>query len=310
MTSFKALVLMILPFIFGCTTMESREALRAPSSAALSAGQKCEILNNLEIHAHRGSNERPENMISAFERGAEMGGDWIELDLQLSHDDQVIVAHDAFLRSDCLDSKGQELKKQIYFRDLTLRQIKTFDCGSKPKVGRPVPGEKVPTLAEVFEALKDRVTLRGRPVGLNIEIKYNPTQPQFYPSREIYAGLVLKAVRASGWDPSRIMLQSFDIGILETLRAQGADYRMSPLLSDAKDGIATARRLRADTVTPHYGQVNSEMVRQFHEAGLRIVPWTVNDVEEAKRLIDLGVDGIATDRLDLFLFAKNFCARK
>ncbi|HRO66012.1 MAG TPA: glycerophosphodiester phosphodiesterase family protein, partial [Pseudobdellovibrionaceae bacterium] len=137
-----------------------------------------------------------------------------------------------------------------------------------------------------------------------------PTQPQFYPSREIYAGLVLKAVRASGWDPSRIMLQSFDIGILETLRAQGADYRMSPLLSDAKDGIATARRLRADTVTPHYGQVNSEMVRQFHEAGLRIVPWTVNDVEEAKRLIDLGVDGIATDRLDLFLFAKNFCARK
>ncbi len=246
-------------------------------------------------------------MISAFERGVDRGADLIELDLQISKDDQVIVAHDAFLRADCLDSRGKELKERIFFRDLTLAQIKTFDCGSNSKTGSPVPGEKVPTLGEVFKVLKNRTTSRGRPIGLNIELKYNPTQPQFYPSRDVYAALVLKEVGDSGWDSSRLLLQSFDVGILEMLRSQGAEYRLSPLLSQAKDGIATARRLRTDTVTPHYGQVTPETIRDFHLAGLRVIPWTVNTPEDAKRMIDLGVDGLITDRLDLFLLSGYFC---
>ncbi|MBX3040183.1 MAG: hypothetical protein KF789_05670 [Bdellovibrionaceae bacterium] len=295
----------------GCMTAQvSSEVPRQPAANRSSALQRCDILDRLEIHAHRGSNDRPENMISAFERGVDRGADFIELDLQISKDNQVIVAHDAFLRSDCLDSRGKSLSSQVFFRNLSVTEIKTFDCGSASKIGRLSPGEKVPTLAEVFRALKDRVTLQGKPVGLNIELKYNPSQPQFYPDRQTYAALVLKVVRESGWDPSRLLLQSFDVGILETLRAQGAEYRLSPLLSEVKDGIAKAKGLRTDTVTPHYGQVTPEMIENFHRAGLRVIPWTVNEVDDAKRMIDLGVDGVITDRLDLFLISKYFCAKK
>lgn len=311
-TSFqKILCLAFCVVSFGCASAGPKsDSFRAPSSVPTPPAQRCEVLNHLEIHAHRGSNDRPENMISAFERGVDLGADMIELDLQISKDDQVVVAHDAFLRADCLDPKGKELTGKVFFRDLTVAQIKTFDCGSNSKTGRPVPGEKVPTLAEVFKALENRTTSRGRPIGLNIELKYNPTQPQFYPSRQIYAALVLKTIRESGWASSRLLLQSFDVGILETLRSQGAEYRLSPLLSDAKGGIATARRLRTDTVTPHYGQVTPEMIGDFHRAGLRVIPWTVNDPEDARRMIDLGVDGLITDRLDLFLLSKYFCGGK
>ncbi|MFT7721676.1 MAG: glycerophosphodiester phosphodiesterase family protein [Roseateles sp.] len=274
----------------------------AGSGAVQPAAPTCAVLNRLELHAHRGSDDRPENMVSAFQRAVDRGADMVELDLQVSRDDHLIVAHDAFMRADCRDPQGRALAGRVFIRDLTAAQAQAFDCGA-----RPGAAERVATLPEVFRALGGRVTARGRPVGLNIELKYDPASPQRYPGRERYAALVLQAVRASAWDASRILLQSFDIGLLEALRAQGAAYRLSPLLSDAGDGIATARRLRTDTVTPHHGQVTPEMLAAYRQAGLRVIPWTVNDVAEAQRLIDLGVDGLITDRLDFFPLARHAC---
>lgn len=285
-----------------CSSHEKLQ--RAPSSER----SRCEKLRDLEIHSHRGSNERPENMISAFLRAVEQGADFIELDLQVSGDNQVMVAHDVYLRADCLDPKSQPLTEKVFFRNLSLKEIKSYDCGSRSKIGQPVPGERVPTLREVFVALKDKKTPRGTPIGLNIELKFNPSQAQYFPTRSQYVSLVLAEIHRSGWEPSRIFIQSFDVEILQVFRDQGARYRLSPLLSDVRNGIAIANGLQADTVTPHYGQVQPEMLRAFHAAKVRVIPWTVNSPQEITRLVDLGVDGLITDRLDLVSFAKDFCS--
>lgn len=287
---------------FGCAS-KPKMGSREPSSAPM----LCQNLHRMEIHSHRGAWDRPENMMSAFNRAISQGADFVEMDLQISKDNQIIVAHDAYMKDECLDTKGQPLPKRVYYRDMTVAQIKTYDCGSRVRAGRSVPGEKISTLAEVLAELKDRHTNKGTPLGLNIEIKYNPTQPQFYPSREFYVDRILEVIDRSGIDTSRTMIQSFDVGVLQVVRQKRASFKLSPLLGEALDGVQIAKDLKAELVTPHFGLVSPEMLSKYHENGIRVVPWTVNHPEQALQMIEWGADGIITDYPEWIDFTKRFC---
>lgn len=296
---------------WGCATRPSPE--RTPSSStSLAPAEMCRTLTKLEIHSHRGAWDRPENMMSAFLRAIDQGADYIEMDLQISADDEIIVAHDAYMKKECRDFLGNPIGN-IFYRKMTTKQIKSFDCGSYVPKGATVRGERISTLAEVLAQLKDKRTTKGEPLKLNLEIKYNPAQPQNYPEREFYVSRVLDTLDRSGIQPNQVMIQSFDVGILKEVRKRRRDLRLSPLLSDVKNGVAIAQELRAELVTPHYGQVTPEMLKQFHAAtavhpqGIKVVPWTVNDPENARRLIEWGVDGLITDNPEWFQFAEGFC---
>lgn len=303
----KVILSMGLALLTGCATSSVQSPStppRAPTSTSL--GLQCSSLQRLEIHSHRGAWDRPENMMTAFLRGIDQGADYIEMDLQISADNEVIVAHDAFMKKECRDSKGAPIG-QLFYRKMTVPQIKSFDCGSQVPKGATVPGEKISTLAEVIAGLKDKRTPKNEPIKLNIEIKYNPTQPDFYPDRAFYVERILATIERSGIDPRQVMIQSFDFGILREVLKRRADLRLAPLLSDAKEGIAIANELRAELVTPHYGQVSPAMLKAFHDQGIKVVPWTVNDPENAEKLIRWGVDGIITDNPEWFQFAEKFC---
>lgn len=272
----------------------------------------CHALSALQIQAHRGAADRPENMISAFLRGAELGTDVVEMDLQFSRDNQVIVAHDPFLRAECLDSDGVPLgRRRVLIHDLTLEEIRRYDCGSNVKAGiTAVPGERTPTLAEVLEALRPVRTRRGLPLGLNIEMKYDANHPEYFPSREAYVHLMLQVLDAGGIEPSRLLIQSFDVPILAVLRQQRPQLKVSPLLSDATHGVEIARDLGAETVTPNIDQITPERVAAFHamKPAVRVIPWTVNSPDVAVRMINDGVDGAITDHPDLFIrLAQDLC---
>jgi glycerophosphoryl diester phosphodiesterase len=244
-------------------------------------------------------------MLTAFLRSVELGADVIEMDLQITKDDHVVVAHDANLKQECLPENSP--KKDVFFRDLKLAEVKTFDCGSRVRVGQPVPGEKISTLAEILKETRVSLTHRGRPLGYNIEIKYNPTQPQFYPSRSHYVDLLLKVLDESKIENSRLLVQSFDVEILRVLREKRPEIRISPLLSDVKDGLQIAQMLKTDLITPHVGQLSPQMLEAFHKAGVQVIPWTVNTLEEVLRVIELGADGAITDHADLFRMAQRMC---
>lgn len=297
MSILRPALLVLCAGLAGCASSRPHEK-RSPADEG--SARLCRILSKLEIHSHRGAANYPENMLTALMKSAEIGADFVEMDLQVSRDDRLIVAHDAFMKRSCLDRRGRPLPKPVYFRDLPVRKIKTYDCGSENPSGESVPGERISTLEEVMEALKPVLTARGKPLGLNIEIKYNPTQPQFYPPREVYAKLVLEALDRAAYDPSRIMVQSFDVGILMVLRSMRPDLRLSPLLPDAANAAAIAESLATDIVTPHSGQVSPERLSLLQDRGIRVVPWTVNSPEEALRLVGWGVDGVITDRPEIF----------
>ncbi len=112
----------------------------------------------IEVQGHRGCRAlRPENSLIAFEYAMDLGVDVLEMDLALSKDGHLVISHDPRINAlICLDHEGKPVdpKQAPFIHELTLDQIKQYDCGSKdyPRFKNQVhSATKIPTLDEVFE---------------------------------------------------------------------------------------------------------------------------------------------------------------
>ncbi len=228
------------------------------------------------VIAHRGaSGTCPENTLAAFRRATALGVDMIELDVQLTRDEAVVVIHDWTLDR-TTDGYGP-------VRHRSLAEIGRLDAGSW--FGPAFVGERVPTLEEVLAAV---------PVPLNVELK-----PAGDDGLE---GRVLAVVMAAG-SLERVVFSSFELPALERLRSRsrGATlavlWETAPIIEAvqwAERVAATALHLRKDTLTP-------EALAEAGVAGLPVRVWTVNDRSEMARLATLGVEGVFTDYPERFL---------
>ena len=242
------------------------------------------------IHGHRGARAAlPENTIPAFEYAIKAGVDVLELDLAVTKDNIVVVSHDQHVNPViCKDAPPQ-----LAIRELTLEQLKRFDCGSlknpaQPKQ-KPVPGTKIPTLDEVLE-----LATRGK-FEFNIETKISAKHPQLAPSPEEFAKLVLDAVRRHKIE-DRIILQSFDFRTLHAMKKLAPKMRLSALYEGSpKSFVTIAKEAGAGIISPQYRLVTKEQVDAAHQAGFQVIPWTANTPADWRRLIDCGVDAIITD---------------
>ena len=253
---------------------------------SLSALGASEVL----IHGHRGARAvRPENTIPAFEYAIEVGVDVLELDLSVTKDNVVVVSHDAHVNPViCKDAPAK-----LAIRELTLEQLKRFDCGSlknpaQPKQ-KPVPGTSIPTLSEVL-----KLAPRGK-FEFNIETKISAKYPELAPSPEEFVKLVLDVVKQHKLE-DRIILQSFDFRTLHAMKKIAPKMRLSALYEGpAKSFVAIAKEAGAGIISPQYRLVTKAEVDAAHQAGLQVVPWTANTPSDWQRLIDCGVDAIITD---------------
>lgn len=237
------------------------------------------------VHGHRGARAvLPENTIPAFEHAIQAGADVLELDLGITKDDVVVVSHDS--RVNPTICSGPQEHPAI--RDLTLAELRQYDCGSKknpayPKQ-KPVPGTRIPTLDEVLQ-----LAPRGK-FEFNIETKMAPGIDP-----EHFARLVLDVVRKHKLE-KRVILQSFDFRTLRAMKRLAPEIRLSALYQGApRDFVEIAKDAGASIVSPHYTLVTKERVDKAHAAGLQVVPWTANKPENWRKLIDAGVDAIITD---------------
>jgi glycerophosphoryl diester phosphodiesterase len=167
---------------------------------------------DFDIQGHRGARAvLPENTLAAFRHAlANPDVSTLELDTGITRDGHVVVLHDRTVNgSHCEDTVPGSRYVGERVRDLTLAQIKTLDCGSKtlPEFPgqRPAPGERVPTLAEVFAAV--RASGRGD-VRLNIETKISPIADDTAPY-DVFTRKVVAEVRRAGF-AERVTIQSFD----------------------------------------------------------------------------------------------------
>lgn len=258
------------------------------------------------VHSHRGASHLPENMMSAFQCAAKLGADFIEMDLQMTKDDEVIVAHDAYVKQDCNDDEGKPVAaKSVFFRQTNWKnKLEKFDCGSRTSASHivAVPGERLSTLAEVLNALKDVRNTRNTPVGFNIEIKYS-SDKKHYPSRSHFAKKVMAVIEKSGIEEHRLLIQSFDVEVLQQVRKLHPTIRLSQLIGDdhaMAEAMDNLDSLNTDIITPHFGLISKELVDSFHARNARVVPWTVNSLESKQLVEAAGVDGVITDNLQLF----------
>lgn len=222
-----------------------------------------------------------------------------------------------------------------YIKDLTLSQIHTLNCGYQQLPGYPeqkvIAGASIPLLAEVF-ALVDSYAADS--VRLNIETKVEAGAPHETAPRSAFIAAVLREISEAGYQ-QQVTIQSFDWGTLMALRAAAPELPLialtngqsflrcgepgaSPWLGGLDiddfncDVVAAAASFGASAISPVHGSpqdgvigdpdyipfVTEDMVQRAHEAGLKVIPWTVDDRETMHYLMELGVDGIITNYPD------------
>ena len=217
----------------------------------------------LERIAHRGAKlELPENSIEAFVRALDRGADAIELDVHATRDGVLIVHHDPSIRL-----PGRVLRTPIV--ESTWREIATVQLA---------PGIGVPTLEAVLDSLPSDRTAYVEIKGLGL------------------ANLVAPAI---GHDP-RCVVHSFDIPTIAKMRELAPHLPRGILF---EHGTPDVRSLMAETgardVWPEWPLIDQTLIDLVHDAGGRVIAWTVNDPKVAKRLVAAGVDGVCTDDVRL-----------
>ncbi|MGH2592002.1 MAG: glycerophosphodiester phosphodiesterase [Anaerolineae bacterium] len=228
--------------------------------------------------AHRGaSTYAPENTLAAFRRAAEMGADGIELDAKLSRDGAVMIMHDATVDR-ATDGSGR-------VSDLTLVELKRLDAGSK--FDRQFAGERIPTLAEVIDAVGDRLLI-------NVELTN-------YASRG--DGLEFKVIDliVERGLVDRALVSSFNPLSLRKVK-RAAPQIVCGLLTKPGLRFTLRRALLAwlipglDARHPYFSMIDANIVRKVHARGQKVNTWTVNEEAGMRRMIDVGVDAIITSR--------------
>lgn len=235
--------------------------------------------------AHRGAGKlAPENTLSAFRLGALHGYRFFECDAKLSKDGVLFLMHDAGLER-TTNSHGTG-------SDLTMGEIAQLDAGSWHS--RAFAGEQLPTL----EALA-RWCLANR-LHLNVEIK--PT-----PGQEEETGRACGELMNRIWPQSEVapLFTSFKPASLQGAKDVAPHIPRGLLVDKLADStgdadLQIALGLGCSAMVLNHALWTPELVAKVHGAGLRCSSYTVNDAWAAQRLIDLGTDGIITDRVDLF----------
>ena len=255
----------------------------------------------VEVYGHRGARaRRPENTVPGFEYAVGIGVDVLELDVRVTRDSRLLVSHEP--RPDvhlCLGPNGEALKSPPLFMEMTLEQVAGYDCGTlrNPKFPkqRPVPGTRIPTLGEVFEAVSRMSVPAAKTVRFYIELKSLPELPRESPPPEELARLVVEELRRRGM-LSRVVLQSMDYRTLRAARSLEPTVKIAALSRNFLEDLPkTAAELKADDIAPYRRLVSERLVEAVHKAGARVVVWTVDEPEEWGALLRDKVDGIITD---------------
>ena len=227
--------------------------------------------NKFLVIGHSGAKAiAPENSLKAFQKAIELNADFIEFDLRLSKDREIILMHD----ENTLDIRGHN--RLIY--EMTLKELKQLNIGE---------GEKLATLTELIKITKGKI-------GLLPDIKV--------------PGVTLDLVNTLKKNNllERTIASCFEVVELLKIKEMEPTLKLGYLIPRALTYKRIVRRyvLRASknefyAIHPNHRVVDREFVELAHDNGLKVNVWTVNEESLMRKLIDLDVDGIMTDDIAL-----------
>jgi len=276
----------------------------------LSINTFAQTVKNFDIEGHRGARGLvPENTIPSFLKALEYGVDTLELDVVVSSDGELVVSHEPwFSHLISLDKNGkpisEEKEKEFNIYKMSYSEIKLYDVGSLGNKNFPEQRKmkvRKPLLKDVFSEVQKYIRKNKlKAVRYNIEIKSNPEGDDVYhPAPSIFAKKVYDEVLKNKMQKN-VIIQAFDARPLQELRKLPVKLPLALLVMN-KDGIEKNLELlgfQPDTYSPHFSLIDEATVRYARERGMKIIPWTVNEIADFERMKKFDLDGIITDYPD------------
>ena len=240
------------------------------------------LVINPPIFAHRGANlYAPENTLAAFKKAHVLGIKWLEFDVMLSADDEVVVFHD-----DNLDRTTDKTGRVLDFK---FSDLKKLDAGAwfHPKFSN----ERIPSFQEVIKFLRENK------MAANVEIKP-------YPGLENKTTEKVMAEIAKYWDEEITppLVSSFSLQVLKKVRALSATVDIGFLMHEWNpQWRAICHELNCASVDVNEAIITPEMVQLFKKDQRLVFSYTVNNPLRAKELFSFGVDAVYSDCPDIIL---------
>ena len=307
-----------------------RRALRA-AGAGLVLACGVTAAAGFDLQGHRGARGlAPENTLPGFERALAVGVHTLELDIGLTRDGVVVISHDPRLNPDItrgpdgrfLDGPGPLIHQH------TLAELQRFELGRIKPGSRyaaqfpdqvPVDGTRLPTLAALF----DQVKRSGNgAVRFDIETKLSPLAPDDTATPEVMARALVAEIRRADL-AARCTIQSFDWRTLQWVQREAPEIATAYLTArqrwldnvgpgeDGRSPWTAGFSLREQGSVPrlvqaaggrtwsaHFKDLDLDQVKQARALGLQVLAWTVNEPADIAAMMDLGVDGLISDRPD------------
>ena len=302
---------------------------RALAATLLAA---CLQAQAFDLEGHRGARGlAPENTLPAFAVALSLGVTTLETDIAITRDGQLVLSHDPALNPDVTRGPdGQFLAARgPLIRDITYDELQRYDVGRLRPGTRyaaqfpdqtPVDGARIPRLADLFALVKRSGNTQVR---FDLETKVTPTAPDETIAPEAFARALIKAVRDAGM-AGRTTIQSFDWRTLQVVQKEAPEIATAyltaqqPWLDNVGAGKAGASPWTAGIAfaehgsvpkmvkaaggsiwSSHFADLDAAKVNEAHALGLQVLAWTVSTPAQIASVMDLGVDGIVTDRPDL-----------
>ncbi len=269
----------------------------------------------IDLQGHRGARGLlPENSIPAFLHALDLGVTTLEMDAAINAEGHVVVSHEPWMSAKiCSHSDGRKItqseEKNLRIYAMSDQELASFDCGSRGHPDHPrqqaMPVAK-PLLTDVFRAVAAQAEVSNRnarfgPVLFNIEIKSRPEGDRiFHPEVMEFASALYRVVKEHKLI-KETTIQSFDIRALEAMHEIEPQIAISLLVENRQGLQQNLARLSftPQVYSPDFKLLDRAQIKAAHAQNIKVIPWTINDEETMRALVEMGVDGLITDYPDL-----------
>jgi glycerophosphoryl diester phosphodiesterase len=265
-----------------------------------------------DLQGNRGARGiMPENTVQGMLKALDLDANTLTMNAVISKDKKVVLSQEPYFNFEFSlkpDGKPITLKEQknynIYKMD--YEEVKKFDVGTKVHNRFPYQQKYAaykPLLDETIDAVEDYVKKNKlKKPNYSIEPKTIPNgDNEFHPEPAEFVELIMEIVNNKKL-AKRTTIQSFDVRILQYVHEHYPKIKTALLIDEKIDFEVNLNDLgfKPTIYGPYSVLVGKGLVERCHDAGVKIIPWTVNTVKEMKYLIDLGVDGVVTDYPNLY----------
>lgn len=265
-----------------------------------------------DTEGHRGCRGlMPENTTPAMLYAVDLNVTTLEMDVHITNDLKVVLSHDAWFNADITTKPDgsfiQNEEQKIVLFNLNYDSIRKYDVGYKPYPKFPQQKKlhvAKPLLTDVTDVVESYCKQQNKNVWYNIEIKSSPEgDDKYHPQPKKFVELVMRVIKKKKIQ-QKVIIQSFDFRPLRYMHAKYLATKTSALINKQDkrtvDEIIKDLGFSPAIISPEYTLVTPKLIEECHKKSIRVIPWTVNDTTEMKRLKNMGVDGLISDYPNLY----------